>query len=51
MHMPAHAFNGNLSPVLNSYLQQSGTAIDCTTDDHFGNLGSYLPPTKLIAQS
>ncbi len=50
--MPAHCFNNETTPILNGYLKDNGgNKIECTTDDYFGLLGNYIPPSGFVKES
>lgn len=51
MHMPAHCNNNSTTPRLNKHLEKGGNRIEGTTDDYFGLLGNYFPPSGRVKDS
>ena len=52
MHMPGHANSNEITPYLNSLLMEhGGSKLEGSSDEHFGNLGNYFPPTGALKQS
>jgi arginine/lysine/ornithine decarboxylase len=52
MHMPGHCGNNEVTPILNQFLKENGgNAIEGTTDEVFGTLGNYYPPSGVMKNS
>ena len=52
MHMPGHANSNEITPFLNTLLQEhGGSRLEGSSDEHCGFLGNYFPPTGALKQS
>ena len=52
MHMPGHANNNEITPFLNSLLQEhGGSKLEGSSDEHCGILGNYFPATGALKES
>lgn len=52
MHMPGHANSNNITPFLNTLLQEhGGSRLEGSSDEHCGILGNYFPATGALKDS